>query len=269
MTAARLPELLVVLDEGVAAAADAPARFASALATGAGGVLVHPSPATDATLTALPRGTFLAATLPDMAQLPREIGERGAARVGLDRLRRAGVVGCARLAATVAKHVGALARQDFAGVVPVLVELELARLPRSADAVALSAPLTDLLLAARHRACLAHVVDFVRRRTGGAVGFETLNLGHLLPRLDAWGIAPDFAIGPLNAAGFRRQPSAAATLAAVAASRIPILASEPCAAGTIALAPGTAFARAHGAVGVVASLDDVAGRRDDAVEGAR
>ena len=127
--------------------------------------------------------------------------------------------------------------------------------------IVLSAPLTDLLLAAGHRACLAHVVRFVRRRLGAQAALETLNLGHLLPRLDAWGVAPDFVMGPVNPRGFRMKPSAEAVLAALRRSSTPVIASEVTAGGTVPLAAGLAHARSLGAAGVVVTLDDLTASR--------
>src|SRR5262249_12703518 len=102
-----------------------------------------------------------------------------------------------------------------------------------------------------------HVVQFVRRSIGVEAGLETLNLGHLLTRLAAWKIAPDFVIGPLNPAGFRMKPSPGAVLDAVRRAPVRVLASDVTAGGSVALASAIAHARAHGAAGVVATLDEL------------
>ena len=241
---------------------DALARASAALGGVPGVALVRPSTASREVLERMPPGVSLAAVLPDMARLAREVADRGAITAALGRLRRGGLGSSLRLADTVLRNFPAVARQDFRGIVLVLMALDRAGLGAAAlQAVVLAAPLTDLLLAAGHGACLAHVVRFVRRRMGAQAGLETLNLGHLLPRLDAWGVAPDFVIGPLNPRGFRMKPSAASVVAALRGSPTPVVASEVTAGGTVPLAAGLDHARSVGAAGVVVTLDDLAPAR--------
>jgi len=253
---------LVALD-GSGAAQQLEPRAAARLVTAAladepGGVLVRPSPRVQAILSELPPGLPVVGVLPDIPQLVRDVADEGTARAAFRRLRRRSLVAWLRLALTGLRHLPAVARHDFRGIVPVLIELERARLGAAPPhAVALAAPLTDLLLAAGHVGCLTHVVRFLRKRVRTQAGFETLNLGHLLPRLAAWGVSPDFVIGPLNPRGFRMKPSARAVLEAIHRSPTPVLASEVSAGGTVALASGVAHARAHGAAGVVLTLDEI------------
>src|SRR5262249_29788640 len=190
------PARLIALDAGDRPApldpVEAARRLTAALATEPGAVLLRPSPVAAEIASQLPPDVPLAALLPDLPQLMREIGDRGAVAAALGRLRRGGLAGSAALVVAVLRHLPAVARQAFRGIVPVLLALDRAALGAGAlRSIVLSAPLTDLLLAAGHRACLAHVVRFVRRRLGAQAALETLNLGHLLPRLDAWGVAPD------------------------------------------------------------------------------
>jgi hypothetical protein len=254
------PRRLVALD-GAAEIADprAAAQLVTrALADEPGAVLLRPSPRARAILAELPARVPVVAVLPDLPQLLRDAADRGAPRMALTRLAAGGIGAWARLAATALRHLRSLARQDFRGLVPVLIELERAGLGTAAlQGVALAAPLTDLLLAAGHVDCLAHLVIFLRRQIGTQAGFETLNLGHLLPRLATWGIAPDFVIGPLNPRGLHMKPSAAAVLEAVRLSPTPVLAGEVSAGGTVPLADGIAHARSHGAAGVVLTLDEL------------
>ena len=225
-------------------------------------MLVRPSPATPAILAQLPAGVPLAAVVPDLPQLAREVGEQGAVRAALARLRRGGVGNSLALAVTVLRHLRDVARQDFRGIVPVMMALDRAGLGVGRlQSVVLAAPLTDLLLAAGHGECLAHVATFVRRRMRAQSGLETLNLGHLLPRLANWGVTPDFVIGPLNPRGFRMKPSPGAVVAAVRRSSTPVIASEITAGGTVPLAEGLEHARSLGAAGVVVTLDDLAASR--------
>lgn len=233
--------------------------IATALAAEPSAVLVHPSAGTRALLAGLPAAPVVA-IVPDLAQLLRDVAARGAPRAAGSRLAAGGLLACWRLAGTGLRHLADLARQDFRGIVPVLIDLERARLGRTApEGVALAAALTDLLLAAGHAECLAHVVWFLRR-AGARAGFETRNLGHLLTRLGTWGVVPDFVIGPLNPRGFRMKPTPRAVLAAIGQTAIPVLASELTAAGTVPLADAVAYARQHGAAGVIVPADELAER---------
>jgi hypothetical protein len=258
-----LPTRLVAVDGGGASDAIEPATAAQlvarAIAAEPGAVLLRPSPRARAILAQLPLHVPVVAVLPDMPQLLRDGAERGMLRAALARIAAGGIGAWSRLAVTGLRHLRGVARQDLSGILPVLIELERAGLGATRlHGVALAAPLTDLLLAAGHADCLAHLVAFLRRQVGTRAGFETLNLGHLLPRLAAWAVAPDFVIGPLNPRGFRMKPSAAAVLQAVRESGTPVLASEVSAAGTVPLADGIAHARTHGAAGVVLALGDLA-----------
>lgn len=262
----RPPARLIDLDAAGAldpvAAAD---RVVHALAADPGAVLLRPTARARAILARLPRGIPAVAVLPDMAQLLRDASERGGLRAALGRLAGGGLSAWWRVGMTSLRHLRPVAAQDFTGVVPVLVELERTGLAAaSLQAIALAAPLTDLLLATGHLASLAHFLSFVRGRGSIAAGFETHNLGHLLRRIGAPGTTPDFVIGPLNARGHRMKPSADAVREAVRATSVPLLASEVTAGGTMAPAAGIAYARAHGAAGVVLRLADL----DAAVAGA-
>jgi hypothetical protein len=250
------PRRVVALDGALPDAAATRRHVAEALGDEPGAVLVRPAARTRALLAELP-GVPVVAVLPDLAQLLRDVGERGAPRAAASRLVAGGIAGLWRLARTGLRHVRDLARQEFRGIVPVLIELERGGVGGARpEAVALAAPLTDLLLAAENAECLAHVVSCLRR-SGVRAGFETQNLGHLLPRLMSWGVEPDFAIGPLNARGYRMKPTPSAVLDAVRRSATPVLASEVTAAGTVPLAEAVAQARERGAAGVVLSLGEL------------
>jgi hypothetical protein len=113
------------------------------------------------------------------------------------------------------------------------------------------------VLAGGHRALFAHLVPFVRARFGALAGFETHNLGHLLARFREWGVQPDLVIGPMNPLGFMMKPTPGQLLAEVRASGAAVLAKEISAGGVVGLEEGAAFARSHGAAGVVVDLVDV------------
>jgi hypothetical protein len=149
----------------------------------------------------------------------------------------------ARVAARCAREAPALGTRVWAGI-------------------AVSAPVTDLALAAGNARFFERMTRFGRARFGGLAGFETNNLGLLLSRLHAWGIAADFVLGAVNPRGFAMKPDRATVLAQMAASGIPVIASELRAGGTVPLAEGARYALEGGARGLVADLvdmDDVAG----------
>lgn len=235
------------------------ARSAAAEPTG---VLLWPSPRGRQILDRLPAELPIVAVLPDLAKLLSDAAEQGAPRAALGRISSGGVGAWWRLAVTGLRHLRRLAVQDFAGLLPVLIELERTAVGnRPLSGIALAAPLTDLLLAAEHRECFAHLVSFLRRQVGTRAGFETQNLGHLLARLEEWNVAADFVIGPLNARGFRMKPTAAAVEEAVRSSRISVLATEVTARGTVPLPDGVLHARSSGAAGVVVDLRDLEAER--------
>src|SRR5262249_41134318 len=109
-----------------------------------------------------------------------------------------------------------------------------------------------------HRDGLAHIVSFLRRRVGARAGFETMNLGHLLPRLASWDVTPDFVLGPMNPRGFCMKPSAQAVLDAIRQSPTPVIATALSARRTVAVNDAIAHARRHGAASMVLTLEELA-----------
>lgn len=262
----QLPSRLVALDARapMGESEEVARRVVRAIAAEPSALLFRPSELDRKVLTHLPAAVPVVAVLPDMPKLLRDVAKRGAVHTALGRLSGAGIGTWWRLAMTGLHHARRVAARDLEGLIPVLIELERAALGgRTVRGVALSAPLTDLLLAAGHRDCFAHVVRVLRQQGGTCAGFETLNLGHLLTRLDAWNIAPDFVIGPINPRGHRMKPSEDAVLAAVRVSRVRVLAAEVTAGRTVSLADGVGHARRYGATGVVLSLGDLAVERSE------
>ena len=250
------PRRLLALDGEVTDLPAAKRLIAAAVGEEPDAVLIRPSVRARAVLARLPEMPVVA-VLPDLAQLLRELSERGAPRTVGSRLAAGGIPACWRLARTGLRHLRDLLRQDFRGIVPVLIDLERTRAGRRTLAgVALAAPLTDLLLAAGYAECFAHLVAFLRAG-GTRAGFETQNLGQLLASLASWDVTPDFLIGPLNPRGFRMKPTPTTVLQAVAHTAIPVLASELTAAGTVPLAEGVAYANQHGAAGVIVRADEL------------
>jgi hypothetical protein len=148
-------------------------------------------------------------------------------------------------------------------LLPLLIELETSRLPRGELAgVVVSADVSDAALATGNARLFARAVDFVHRRHGVPIGFETRNLGVMIERLHEWGVEPDFVVGPINPVGFGMKPNAPETLRALTDRGIPVLASELRAGGRIELSEGVRYAREHGAYGLapdIVDLDDVPG----------
>ncbi|MGH7730153.1 MAG: hypothetical protein ACRENJ_02785 [Candidatus Eiseniibacteriota bacterium] len=232
--------------------------LSKAMAAGAEGVLVSPSQPLRAALAELKQSLPIFALLPNVPEYVRDSSDLGLVGAALKRVRRASPLTLAHLGVTGLSHALAVMRSDFTGMVPLLMELEAAALgARDLRAVVLAAPLTDLALAGRHRAFFEHYGTFVRSRFGAAAGFETHNLGHLLGRLREWGITPDLIVGPINPRGLLMKPSPDELLAALRASKVPVLAKEVRAAGTVPLIEGARFALDHGAHGIVADLVDL------------
>lgn len=232
--------------------------LSKALAAGAEGVLVSPSQPLRAALAELKQSIPTYALLPNVPEYVRDSSDLGLVGAALKRVGRASAATLLRLGFTGLSHALAVLKSDFTGMVPLLLELEAAALDaQDLRAVVLAAPLTDLALAGRHRAFFEHYGRFVRGRFGAAAGFETHNLGHLLTRLGEWGIVPDLVVGPVNPCGLLMKPSPDELLAALRRTKVPVLAKEVRAAGTVPLIEGARYALEHGAHGVVADLVDL------------
>jgi hypothetical protein len=141
--------------------------LSKAMAAGVDGVLVSPSPQLRQALTELREAVPIYALVPNVPEYVRDSSELGLAGAGLKRVRRASPLALLRLGFTGVTHAPRVLRSDFSGLVPLLVELEVASLgARALRGVVLAAALTDLALAGRHREFFAHVCRFVRRRFG-------------------------------------------------------------------------------------------------------
>jgi len=241
-------------DQGPALAA----AIGLALDRGADGVLLTPSAAAREALHGLTRRVPAWALVPNVPQFARDSSELGLPGAAMKRLKGGGAGTLVRLGFTGMANALDVLKNDTAGMAPILIELELASLgARDLEGVLISATLTDLALAGRHRRFFAHVVQFVRSRYAVRAGFETHNLGHLLGALREWRIAPDLVIGPMNPRGFMMKPDPERTLRELAVTSIPVIAKELTAGGTVPIAEGAAWARAHGARGVAFDLVDL------------
>jgi len=233
--------------------------FRGALEAGADGVLVAPTAEGRAAVAAMGASLPVFAHVPDVPSFVRDSTELGLPGTALKRLKGAPPATMIKHGLTGMSHATGVLKGDFIGMVPIMLELELAALAaRDLRAVILSATLTDLVLGGGHRFLFAHLVPFIRQRFGAMAGFETHNLGHLLARLREWGVQPDLVIGPLNPLGFMMKPSPGEVLAELDATGLPVLAKEITAGGTVSLEDGARFARSHGTQGVVVDLVDLA-----------
>ena len=146
---------------------------------------------------------------------------------------------------------------DLASRVLPRMERELALFnAKAVRGIAVAAAATDLALAANQPRFFERVVRFAHQRHW-LVGVETRNLGHLLARLRAWSLAPDFVIGPVNPRGVGMMPDAPHVLEELKAGTVKVIASELRAGGLVSLEDGATFARRHGAWGVCAELVDM------------
>jgi len=231
--------------------------FEAALGRGAEGLLVSPTPVAREAIARLGRAP-IHALVPNVPQYARDAADLGLIGTALKRVRGASLATLARLGITGVTHAPGVLANDFAGLVPLLLELECAALgAKKLESVVLAATLTDLALAGGHARLFRHLVGFIRSRFGARAGFETHNLGHLLSRLREWEVRPDFVIGPVNPRGFLMKPDPSRVLAALADTTLPVLAKEVRAGGTVELGAGVAYAMEHGASGVVVDLVDL------------
>lgn len=230
--------------------------FSKALDAGAEGVLSAPSPMVLAAFAELDHLVPIVAVMGGVYEhelLPAEPAITGwpprpRLAIGLWTRWRRAVTGITYLSS----------RHGLAARVARAIEVEAPLLPRKGvRAVVLASTVTDLALAAGHRAFFKRTLGFLRTRFGVSAGLETSNLGVLLVRLSEWGIEPDFVTGPLNPLGLQMKPSAAETLEALRGSSIPVIATELRAAGMVPLDEAAAWARAQGAWGIAPDLADV------------
>ena len=236
------------------------AAFAQGLAAGAEGVLAAPSPVTRAALGAAGRPIPTWALLPNVPAYVRDSSEAGLVGAAVKRVKGASPLTLARLGLTGMQHALGVVAGDFAGMVPLLLELENAALGAAKlEGVVIAAPITDVALAGRHRRFFFHLTAFIRARFGCQAGFETHNVGHLLFHLREWGITPDLVIGPVNSAGFMMKPTPSRALEEIAIADFPVLAKEITAGGTLDLNASGAYALEKGASGLVVDLADIGG----------
>ena len=232
--------------------------LAKAVAAQVDGVFTCSTPALRAALAELSTAVPLYVVLPAVSEYERQ--ELGAGLEPVIESSRNRARGAARLGARLAGlwRPAMFARGDYAWRLPVLIESELAGLPRkSVRGVVLDSWFTDLALAAGNKRMFESFARYVRRRLHMTAGLETRNLGALLAQLREWDIAPDFVAGPLNPSGLLMKPSPEELLAEVRRGHVPVVARELCAGGVDSLDAAAEFAYAHGAYGLAPDLTEM------------
>ena len=231
--------------------------LAKAVAARVDGVLTCATPILRAALRELDTPVPLFVLVPSMSEYERQ--ELSPGLESVIEASRARVRGGARLRVrwSGVVHPGWLGRGDFVKRMPLLVDAEIAGLPRGCvRGIVLDAWFTDLALAAGNRRFFESFVRFVRRRRKVAA-FETRHLGTLLARLREWQVRPDFVIGPLNPSGLLMKPSPEELLAELQRSDTPVVARELCAGGVDSLDVAAAYARERGAHGLAPDLTEM------------
>jgi len=224
---------------------------------GPAGLLATPSPAFVSALGMMTPGERpeLLALVPNVTEYLRDATETGLIGAAVKRLRRANLGVLFRLIRHGVTHAPRIVSYDFAALVMILLELELAGFRGyRPSSIVLAAPLTDLALAAGNRDFFRFYASYVRKRHQAKPCLETQNGGHLLARLRQWQVSIDAVVTAVNPKGFRMKPTKDACLTEMARATTRVFAREVTAGGTVPLDEGVAFAQTHGAKGLVIDL---------------
>ena len=234
--------------------------LSKAVEAGVDGILAALTPPLRAALAELPKPVPIYAVVPVLSEYDRVELEPGFEEAIAKGRGRAGASGNARASVSEVFRPALFYHGNLAQRLPVLIDLERSDIPNGElRGLVLDAWFTDLALAAGNRRLFEAWCRQVRRRRLAA-GLETRNLGHLLARLDEWGIRPDLVVGPVNPSGLLMKPTPDELLVALARTEIPVVACELCAGGVDPLDVGARFARDHGATGLapdIAEMDDI------------
>ncbi len=185
--------------------------------------------------------------VPDMRGYLRDASEFGVVGAALQRFRRLGPLGQARIGWHQLCRAPRVLRRDFATGVLVMVEMDLLRARRyGAGTVFLAASVTDLVVALDHARLAREFVRLAERAYGLQAGLATYNYGTLVERLRAWGVRPGLIAAPFNPRGYLMHPSPDACERAVRACDVPVLATEFEVDGLVARAEALAYLRALG-----------------------
>jgi hypothetical protein len=233
--------------------------LARALDAGVDGVLAGVSPLVLGAIEQLKREVPLHAVVPALTEEERLELEPGVEPLLRRRVSRAGSSAGVRMALTRFARPAALYGGDWATRLPVLVESELAGVPRRhLHGVVLDAWIADFALAAGNVRVFETFIRFVRSTRRCAAGIETHNLGALVRALPSWKVAPDYVVTPVNAGGLGMKPSPAEALEALRAASVHVVAKDVCAGSGVKLVEAARLAREHGAAGIAADLSELA-----------
>lgn len=155
------------------------------------------------------------ALVPHVAGYVREATDHGLFGAAVRRVRRIPFFAGLRLGVQGLFNVRGVLRRDFTTLLRLLLAMETASFRRVRPPVVFLHPqMTDLLLALDNGRAVGAALAQIRR--GGAVpGLATNNLGHLLPRLQAWGIDVPCVLAPMHPDGYGMRPDRPACEAAL------------------------------------------------------
>jgi hypothetical protein len=137
--------------------------------------------------------------IPNVPGYVREATEYGMAGAGLRRLARVGILGFVRAGLVAATHPAKVLRKDFATLVSILYELEMAELRRFAPpAVFLHPQMTDIALSFGNREFFERFARLMRRRYRTEPGLVTSNFVRLAEKIEEWRVPISLIVAPFN-----------------------------------------------------------------------
>ena len=193
--------------------------------------------------------------VPNMAAYARDTRDKGLAGAALSRLLRLAPTDMLRVCLGAVPATAQVLRKDFATGMCILAEMELVRFrPFQPFAAFLCAQMGDLAMAFDNRSLFARFQDLATRRYGLQTGVITSNFGHLAPRLEAWGVRPDWVVAPFNRLGYFMYPDREACERLAPQWRERLVAAEPDAGGALEMDEGLAHLQAFGPAAAVITL---------------
>ncbi len=197
--------------------------------------------------------------VPNAPAYVRDLADLGMMGAALKRLRRLPPAGWLRLAAYGLRNVRGLLAQDFAGMLGVMVLMELPIFsPFQPRVIFLHAQMTDLMLACGNAAGFRAFADLVRDY-GAEPGLETRNFGHLVAKLGEWMVDVPVIAAPFNLRGYGMRPSQAACEALLDQERTTVAAKDVLASGAVTGSEAAEYVRMHSLSSMVLEPDNAAG----------
>jgi len=146
--------------------------------------------------------------IPNVLGYVREAADYGLIGAGFRRLSYLSLWRLFVLGMHSARHALAVLSRDFASMLDVLFEIEMATFKQFRPQVAfLHGQITDLALAIGNPRILTLFAERMRRRYNVEPALATYNLGTLLPRLSDWKIDIRIVHTPVHPSGFLMYPS--------------------------------------------------------------